>query len=478
MKHPGFEVFTPRVRPLQQALSPRSGAKVQISALLDALDTMTHGLCLFDDCNRLIHANARFRTIFQLDPGLPRVGASASEVLRISRGYGSHPPIDCEQLMPPAEQRPGDPDRNPHILRTNDDRIIAVYRNRLWDGGWIAVYEDITERHRWEARIAHLAAHDSLTGLLNRSAFLDALGAALQRGIPFALMLIDVDKFKSINDQHGHAAGDAMLRRTAAALQSAGRPGDVVCRLGGDEFAAILFGREPVRIAEALIQRLAQPIDVGGAPMSAGLSIGITRAPDHGRSAHSLMRSADLALYQAKQNGRGRWCLYDPEMSAQLQKRKSLVEELRRAEHLHQFIVYYQPLYGLDAAEIVAFEALLRWQHPERGMVAPMEFIPLAEEAGLIGEIGRFVLYSACIEATRWAGGRRVAVNVSPLQLREGDFVDVVRDALDLSGLEPSRLELEITESTMLEDKGQALRTMSLLKDQGVRFALDDFGTG
>jgi len=401
------------------------------------------------------------------------------------------------------EHRPGSAiDR---LLRTLSDRspfrdlVVPVLVNgeeRYWSltgkpildkfgrfAGYHGVGSDITGQRRQQEQIAFLARHDSLTKLPNRVLFGEALHQACETcgttGI--ALLCLDLDHFKVVNDTLGHATGDGVLVAVAERLRGCVREFDLAARLGGDEFAVILVTSdiaEASAIANRIIDRVSRPYHFDGQLVQLGISIGITMAPGDGMTPGTLLKNADLALYRAKTDGRGLWRLYDPEMDERLQGRRALQAALRQALPRQEFRVEYQPIIDFNDRRIIGAEALLRWQHPERGLLGPGEFIALAEESGLIGQIGEFVLTQACATAARWPADITVAVNLSPLQFRDPGLVQMINGALAAAGLPPGRLELEITETTMLETNSQTVDALWALHNRGVRIALDDFGTG
>jgi diguanylate cyclase (GGDEF)-like protein/PAS domain S-box-containing protein len=348
----------------------------------------------------------------------------------------------------------------------------------------LGISQDVTEEREVEAKLAHLAMHDSLTGLPNRASFSahireQAVTAAIES--PVALLYIDVDHFKTINDSKGHAAGDALLCQVAARLLRLTENGDLVARLGGDEFALVkqlgsTAQAEP--FAERLLQSLAMPFDLDGAREHVTCSIGIALAPQDGGDANVLMRHADLALYAAKESGRSTYRLYQTEMRLEAERRHLVTAELHEALRQKQFELHYQPIVQLDDDGIAGFEALIRWRHPQRGLISPMEFIPIAEETGLIIPIGEWVLTEACRAAASWPSHLKIAVNLSVSQFRYAGLLSSVVAALDETGLRADRLEIEITESVFLTDVEQSLPLLKALKALGVRIAIDDFGTG
>jgi diguanylate cyclase (GGDEF)-like protein len=337
-----------------------------------------------------------------------------------------------------------------------------------------------------QAELTHLALHDALTGLPNRKGLQGALGAALamarRLGGLVAVHAFDLDRFKEVNDTLGHAAGDALLREVAARLRAAVRTEDTVARLGGDEFVVVQVGlaaaADAVALAERMAASLAEPYDLEGNRVLAGASIGLALAPQDAEEGELLLRRADTALYRAKAMRRGGVVCFAPGMDAELETRRALERDLRAALARGEFHLEYQPLYALTGRTLLGQEALLRWQHPVRGRLAPAEFVPLAETMGLMGGIGNWVLRTACAEAAGWSDGATVAVNLSPTQFQQGDIVGTVRAALAASGLAPARLELEITEGLLLEDSEAVIAALRGLKALGVRIVMDDFGTG
>ena len=343
---------------------------------------------------------------------------------------------------------------------------------------------DVTDKHAAESKVRFLAHHDPLTQLTNRVEFHARLAQRLDEdgGELVAVLIADLDHFKLINDSLGHAAGDRVLEVAAQRLAGRGGPQDIVARLGGDEFALLLGQVPSVEAALALAQRivddLSLPIEVEGRMIRMGLSVGVAIAPDHGETADELLRAADMALYEAKSAGRGLTALYHHDMKQVLLEQRALELELRSALADGAFVLHYQPLHELASDSIIGFEALLRWNHPLRGMIAPAEFIGLAEQTGLIVPIGEWVLREALAEAATWEGALTVAVNVSAVQMRDGDLLRQVISALSATELDPRRLELEITETVLMQDQEACLAQLHRLRALGVRIALDDFGTG
>jgi diguanylate cyclase (GGDEF)-like protein/PAS domain S-box-containing protein len=369
------------------------------------------------------------------------------------------------------------------ILRT---KKIALLNAEGQAEYLLGVSEDIAERKRAEAQIARLAHYDPLTELPNRVLFQKHLSEALARrvrtGDHLAVHFIDLDRFKTVNDTLGHPLGDALLRVAAERLRGCVREGDTVARLGGDEFAVVQTGLKDMtgatRLASRIVEAMSAPFDLQGHHVVIGASVGVAAAPSDGEDADELLKKADMALYRAKADGRGAFHFFERAMDEQLQARRALELDLRRALQAGEFELFYQPLYNLGDERVTGCEALLRWRHPDRGMVSPADFIPLAEEIGLIVPLGEWVLRTACAEAAKWPDHVRLAVNLSPAQFRDRGLVRTVVSALAASGLPAQRLELEITESVLLQDNQANMQMLHDLKALGVRISMDDFGTG
>jgi len=371
---------------------------------------------------------------------------------------------------------------------------VEVFSRLMDDGARIETsgltvlaVRDLRERRAAEEKIRYLAEHDGLTGLPNRNSLQARLGAALDRveasGESLSVICIDLDHFKEANDQHGHLAGDAILVETARRLQSAVQAPSFAARLGGDEFIIVQVagGDQPTAAAELsgrLLELLSAPVVYDGQELALGSSLGVSLFPDDGRTTESLMANADMALYRAKESGRGVYRFFKREMDDSIRERRNLARDLRQGIADEELVVHYQPLARATDGEVCGFEALVRWKHPTRGMIPPLEFIPVAEENGLIGPLGDWVLRRACADAASWEKPLRIAVNLSPIQLHNPALPSLVHEVLITTGLSPSRLELEITESALFKDYQRALDNLRRLKALGVRIAMDDFGTG
>lgn len=371
---------------------------------------------------------------------------------------------------------------------------VEVFQRLMDDGARIETtgltvlaVRDLRERRAAEEKIRYLAEHDGLTGLPNRNSLQARLVAAVERveasGESLSVICIDLDHFKEANDQHGHLAGDAILVETARRLQSAVQAPSFAARLGGDEFIVVQVagGDQPTAAAELagrLIEMLSAPVPYEGQELALGASLGVSLYPDDGRTAEALMANADMALYRAKESGRGVYRFFKREMDDSIRERRNLARDLRQGIADEELVVHYQPLARAADGEVCGFEALVRWRHPTRGMIPPLDFIPVAEENGLIGPLGDWVLRRACADAASWEKPLRIAVNLSPIQLHNPALPSLVHEVLITTGLSPSRLELEITESALFKDYQRALDNLRRLKALGVRIAMDDFGTG
>ncbi len=446
-----------------------------------ALDNMSQGLCLFDAQNRLEVVNRRFFEIFGLERDKIQPGISFREILELSVARQNHAGKTVDELLSELTDFMRRSANGTHFYELSDGRVVACAYNTTSDGGWVATYEDVTERRQAETQIMHMARHDALTNLPNRLLFREQMEQSLARGEKLAVLFIDLDRFKNVNDTLGHPVGDALLCAVTKRLQLAVRGADTVARLGGDEFAIIQIGGRPTdatELAARIIDSISQAFDVHGHQVMIGTSIGIAIAPTDGNEPDQLLRNADMALYRAKSEGRGAYHFFQPEMDAQMQARRSLELDLRKALLAGEFELYYQPMIDLKSDKVCGFEALVRWNHPERGVIGPDDFIPVAEEIGLIVPIGDWVLKQACRDAMTWPGKLTVAVNLSAVQFRNPALALSVVGALGVSGLPASRLELEITETVLLQDDKAVLDVLHQIRALGARISMDDFGTG
>jgi diguanylate cyclase (GGDEF)-like protein len=447
-----------------------------------AINNMTQGLLLFNASGHLVICNQGYIDMFGVSPDVVKPGCHLRDLILHRQQIGSFVgDVDayCAKFLGAWEE-----DIRDTVIDLPDGRKIKLVYKRSPDGGWATTLEDITERSRFEARIEHLAHFDALTNLPNRTLFqlhAEQMLAQLPQ-VPFAILYIDIDEFKGINDSLGHLIGDEFLRAVSLRLRECVGEKDFAARLGGDEFAIVQYGAGHEDEVTALIERvyraLRTPFDCHGHHLSADASIGVALAPRDGSDLTGLLKSADLAMYAAKASGRRTWRFFEPGMETEANSRRELERDMRAALSGGGFEIHYQPLVDIGSEKIIGCEALLRWRQPRRGMISPAEFVPIAEETGLIQEIGQWVLNTACREATTWPGDIHVAVNVSPVQFKSQTLTLNVATALSNSGLDPRRLELEITEAVLMGDDEAALTTFAQLRALGVRIALDDFGTG
>ncbi|QCI66696.1 PAS-domain containing protein [Phreatobacter stygius] len=449
-----------------------------------ALNNMAHGLCMLDERLSLIVCNQRYLDMYRLSPDVVRPGVSMRKIVEHSVAIGNYQDMSADDLLKGYFERLRAGNYVSH-RQLADGRIFKVVYEPMEHGGWVATHEDVTERHKAEQHIAHMAHHDALTDLPNRVLFRDKMAEGLtdveHGGDPLAVFCLDLDHFKSVNDTLGHPVGDRLLRAVSERLMLAVGPQGTIARLGGDEFAILMRTARP-QDSEALARRLvalmAEPFVIDGQVINTGSSIGIAVAPQDGTAADHLMKCADLALYRAKSEGRGMFRFFEPDMSARIQARRELELDLRQALGAGEFHLVFQPQVRAATEVLTGFETLLRWTHPARGAVSPAEFIPLAEETGLILPIGEWVLRGACMEAARWPDPIKVAVNLSPVQFKNRSLVAMVVNALAASGLPPHRLELEITEAVLLQKDDVTIAMLHELRALGIRISMDDFGVG
>ena len=473
-----------QVIPAAEILTFPQTSRIDEQLLETVLNNMSQGVLLFDSDTRLIFCNKRYLEMYGLLPEFARPGRYLRDLLiqRIQTGTFAEDPD--EYIVRLKEGIAAGPSFN-YTVHLSDARAFSVVNKPLAGGGWLATHEDITERQRSEGRIAHMARHDALTDLPNRVLLRERLEHELKRvkrGECLAVLCLDLDQFKAVNDALGHPIGDELLKLVADRLRGCTREPDTVARLGGDEFAIIMTQMQEATDAAALAKRIrdliVKPYQIEGHQIVTDISIGISVAPFDAVDADPLLRNADMALYGAKADGRGTYRFYELEMNTRMKTRRELEMDLRKALVSKEFELHYQPLVNLKSNEVNAFEALLRWNHPKRGLVSPADFIPVAEETGLIVPLGEWVLKSACYEAVDWPDDIKVAVNLSPAQLNNRNLLNVVIGALAETGLPARKLQLEITETVLLHNTFGTLQTLHELRKLGVQIALDDFGTG
>jgi diguanylate cyclase (GGDEF)-like protein len=445
-----------------------------------AVNNMTHGLLLFDSSARLVIWNQRYVEMYGVSPDVLKRGASFREIATYRKQTGSFEG-DIDEYCAALQHNK----LFVNIMTTAAGRSIQIANNPVAGGGWVCTHEDITERKQSDQRIAHMAHHDALTNLPNRVLFREHLEqqlAGIEAGEQLAVLYLDIDEFKSINDSLGHMVGDELLKAIAAALSSCIKGHGFVARLGGDEFAivqsAISGPEEVTELVTRIYEAIRRPYECLGHQLVADASIGIALAPEHGTDLDQILKNADLAMYSAKAAGRRTHRFFEADMDTRAKARRALELDMRQAIVDGGFELHYQPIVSLQDNTITGCEALLRWRHPELGMISPVDFIPVAEETGLINQLGEWVLLTACAEAATWPDGLKVAINVSPVQFKSSGLALRVVEALGKSGLAPNRLELEITEAVLIRDDDAALAILHQLRAIGVRIALDDFGTG
>jgi len=444
-----------------------------------ALNNMRHGLAMFDKDGRLAVWNRRFAEIYAVPEATLVPGTSYEEIrdivlsrARLADGAAAH-----ELAEKGAEGE--------FMLECDDGRVLFVSNAAMPDGGLVTTHEDVTERRLAEAQVTYMAFHDALTMLPNRVLFKDRLEDALARRREDQLLgvfCLDLDHFKSVNDTLGHPIGDALLKVVSERLLACLEGRGLVARLSGDEFAIVVADVEDedsaAALATTIVETLSKPYEIQANQIEIGTSIGIALASQHGNDADTLLKNADMALYRAKAEGRRMHRFFRQEMDAELQARRALEMDLREALARNELELYYQPLLDAQKETINGFEALLRWHHPTRGLVSPVDFIPLAEDTGLIIPIGEWVLRQACMEAANWPSHVKIAVNLSSVQFKNRNLINGVLNALSHSQISPQRLELEITESVLLEDNRATLKRLHQLRAIGARISMDDFGTG
>jgi diguanylate cyclase (GGDEF)-like protein len=450
-----------------------------------ALNNMPHGLCMFAADGRLAVMNHRFSEIMNLSDDIVHRGANAGDIVAACISAGSISAASGKMILSEIEntQARDIVTADPDVTR---GRSLSWTFQPMAGGGAVVLLEDITERKIAEARISHLARYDELTALPNRVNFRDEIERLLAVSHNAerlsALLFVDLDQFKQVNDTLGHPCGDQLLCAVADRLRAMLRPEDFVARFGGDEFVVfqqnIQSGEEAASLARRIVDHLSERYKIDNHLVEIGASVGIALTSPAGVSADTLLKNADMALYRAKADGRGTFCFFRDEMAQTVEARRILELDLRKALSNEEFELFYQPLVNLKSGRISTCEALLRWNHPVRGTVSPVDIIPVAEDMGLIVDLGRWILRKACMECMKWPEAVSVAVNFSPQQFHQRDVLSEVRYALEVSGLPPHRLEIEITESSLLRNTQSTHDVLSQLRTIGVRISLDDFGTG
>ncbi len=447
-------------------------------------DNISTGLCMFDAGRRLLLSNRFYAKLYGLAPEAIRPGMTLQEIMALRAAAGSAPKMSLDRYLACSESSATMMASSGTLVELMNGHIMENRFRPLPDGGYVAAHVDVTEQQHAKARLVHLAHHDMLTGLANRTLLRETLEAALadcDEERPCAVICVDLDRFKDINDTLGHAVGDEVLRAVAARLREAVPPGDLLARAGNNEFIAIQRGGPQPANALALWRTLegalARTFQVLDQAVIVSASCGIAVAPRDGQETERMLRNAALALSAARAGG-GRAELFAPPMNAAAQRRRMLDSDLRSAVARGEMALAYQPVARLKAARVGGFEALLRWTHRSVGRISPTEFIPLSEQNGQILPIGAWVLKTACTEAADWPDNVKVAVNVSAAQFVVPGLLETVADALEGSGLAPSRLELEITESALMRNWQETAAVLTQIKQLGVRISMDDFGTG
>lgn len=449
-----------------------------------ALSNVEHGFAMFDDKGEIVVENARFAVLAGYHKGKPLKGKSLDDMPSSTATVGPDAKLGSD--LPKAFMRCLQKDEYAqftHVL--TDGTVVETKYNPMQDNGGVVVLEDITERVNSEEEIRRLASYDPLTHLPNRRFFMaevDRLLGGMNGLEPCNVFFIDLDNFKDINDSLGHSVGDKLLCSIALRIRSTMPDNGMACRFGGDEFVIILPGmltrKSCGKFAQKLIDEICRPIFIDGHSLRIGASVGIAQCPANGRDTSQLLKVSDVALYDAKGRGRGCYSFYTEELGEEIRDRRLIESELRKAIENRELELHYQPLINMGDNRISTCEALLRWKHPERGMIPPSVFIPIAEEIGAISPLGEYVLQEATRQCMTWPEDVKVAVNVSSLQFQQSDVHATVKAALEQSGLDPRRLEIEVTESVMLSNVDETIDTLSRMSREGIRISLDDFGTG
>ncbi len=474
-----FEDITKR----KEAEQARAASELKLQT---ALSNMSQGLVMHDEEGRMILSNPRFAEIFGMPPDKVLPGMTIPELMGLSVSSSGVRILDPEGTIARAEDVLRGGDEGSYTMNMSDGRSLTTSLRRMPNGGVIVTFEDITQRLAVEAEAQRLAKFDALTDLPNRASFYDQMDTILKqlpRGESIGVLSLDLDRFKAVNDTLGHPIGDRLLQAAAQRVEHCLREGDIAARLGADEFAILQIPIEqPIDIttlANRLIEAVGARYDFDRNQVIVGVSVGVAVAPNDGRSPDTLMKNADLALDRAKADGGGVYRFFEPEMDARMQARHIIELNLRKAiENGGEFELFYQPIVDVKTGKVASCEALLRWSSPERGLMMPGEFIPVAEATGLIVPLSEWVLRQACVEAARWPEEITVAVNLSPVQFTDMALVQSIKQALADSGLPASRLELEITERVLMDESGGAFAILHQIRDLGIKISMDDFGTG
>ena len=475
--------IVPRL-PVQQSVNFRESPRSDDLLLDTVLNNMSQGVLMFDADRRLLFYNQRYAEMYGLQRNFAKLGCALRDILAQCMQAGLLA-AEVELYVARLDESLAERRMLTSTVGAGDGRIFSIVDKPIQGGGWLSTHEDVTERQRAQAQIAHMARHDALTDLPNRVLMRERLEHELKRvrrGDCLAVFCLDLDHFKSVNDTLGHPVGDGLLKSVADRLRGCVREIDTIARLGGDEFAIIMTQiQQPddaVALARRIRESIVRPYQIDGHQIVVDISIGVSVAPMDGTDPDRLLKNADMALYGAKDDGRGTYRFFETEMDLRMKTRRDLEMDLRKAFMYEEFEMYYQPLVNLQTNEITAFESLLRWNHPTRGLVSPGDFIPIAEETGLIVQLGEWVLRTACKEAIKWPEHIKIAVNLSPVQLKDRKLLDVVKSAIADAGLAASRLQLEITESILMQNTFATLAILHELRKLGVQIAMDDFGTG
>jgi len=481
LSNDGFPPFLP----VSQTHDPLERARTDQHLLDTVLSNVEQGVLMFDADRRLVFYNDHYAAMYRLPRDFAKAGCTLRDVLDHCLRAGILVATDVEDYLTGLEEDLAEGQSLSSTLNASDGRVFSVLDKAFPGGGWLSIHEDVTERQRTLAQIAHMERHDALTDLPNRALMRERLECELQRvrrGGGLAVFCLDLDHFKSINDTLGYHVGDMLLKSVADRLRGCVREIDTIARLGGNHFAIILTQIEQpgdvVDPARRIRDEIAKPFGIDAHQIVVDFSCGISLAPLDGSDPDRLLKNADIALYGAKSDGRGTYRFFQWEMDQRMSALRELEMDLRKALPNNELEIYYQPLGNLETNQIHAFEALLRWNHPVRGLVPPADFIPLAEETGVMIQIGEWILRTACKEAVNWPEHIKVAVNLSPVQLKDRKMLDAVKSALSDSGLMASRLQIEITEATLMQNTFARLAMLHELRKLGVQIAMDNSGGG